>query len=402
MKIGVASPFQPHQLADHLDATSKARLAAIRGVPAPQVTALVRGWLQHGHQVSVFCLDPSVATIQELRGEQLSIHVLPKRRARHYMPDFYRVERRLIREAIRRERPDVINAQWCYEHALGAVECGIPTAVTCQDTPLRYAWISKHWFTTYHLLVAWRAVRRANRLVCVSPYTAEHIQKYFRPRCPVDVVPNGIMPEAFGRGERRLQQAGARPAPFTLCSVGGWGKIKNNATLLKAFSIVRRRHPSARLALFGREVGPGQAAEQWARRRQLHEGVVFKGSTPYEKILDFLETEADLMVHPSLVETQGMVLVEAMACGVPVIGGRDSGAVSWTLEEGRSGYLCDVRDKHTLGKTIIEALEQPDRNRNLVKRAWDSAKGRFNQEQVVNANESILQQLLTAGSRTPK
>jgi glycosyltransferase involved in cell wall biosynthesis len=91
-----------------------------------------------------------------------------------------------------------------------------------------------------------------------------------------------------------------------------------------------------------------------------------------------------------------------MACGVPVIGGRDSGAVSWTLEEGRSGYLCDVRDKHTLGKTIIEALEQPDRNRNLVKRAWDSAKGRFNQEQVVNANESILQQLLTAGSRTPK
>ncbi len=171
MKIGVASPFQPHQLADHLDATSKARLAAIRGVPAPQVTALVRGWLQHGHQVSVFCLDPSVATIHELRGEQLSIHVLPKRRARYYMPDFYRVERRLIREAIRRERPDVINAQWCYEHALGAVECGIPTAVTCQDTPLRYAWISKHWFPTYHLLVAWRVVRHANRLVCVSPYT---------------------------------------------------------------------------------------------------------------------------------------------------------------------------------------------------------------------------------------
>jgi glycosyltransferase involved in cell wall biosynthesis len=392
----------PHQVADYLDAASKARLTAIRGVPAPQTTALVRGLLQKGHQVSVSCLDPSVTTIRDLCGDRLSIHVLPKRRARYYMPDFYRTERHLIREAIRRERPDVISAQWSYEHALGALECGIPTAVTCQDTPLRYAWISRHWFTTYHLLVAWRVIRCANRLICISPYTAEHIQKYFRPRCPVDVVPNGIMPEAFGRGERRLQQAGARPAPFTLCSVGGWGKIKNNATLLKAFSIVRRRHPSARLALFGREVGPGQAAEQWARRRQLHEGVVFKGSTPYEKILDFLETEADLMVHPSLVETQGMVLVEAMACGVPVIGGRDSGAVSWTLEEGRSGYLCDVRDKHTLGKTIIEALEQPDRNRNLVKRAWDSAKGRFNQEQVVNANESILQQLLTAGSRTPK
>src|SRR5579859_3051316 len=327
MKIGVASPFMPHEVTDHLDAASKARLTAIRGVPAPQVTALVRGWLRQGHEVCVFCLDPSVAAIEVLRGDQLSIHVLPKRRARYYLPDFYRTERHLIREAIRRQRPDVISAQWTYEHALGALGCGIPTSVTCQDTPFRYAWTGKNWFMTYHLLVAWRVIRRANWLVCISPYTAEHIQKYFQPRCPVDVVPNGIMPEVFGRGERRMQQAGSRPVSFTLCSIGGWGKIKNNATLLKAFAIVRRRYPSARLALFGREVGPQQAAERWASRRHLHEGVVFKGSTPYEKVLDFLETEADLLVHPSLVETQGLALVEAMACCVPVIGGRDSGAV---------------------------------------------------------------------------
>jgi glycosyltransferase involved in cell wall biosynthesis len=149
-------------------------------------------------------------------------------------------------------------------------------------------------------------------------------------------------------------------------------------------------------------VGPDQAAERWARRRNLQHGVEFKGSVAYNQVLDFLETEADLMVHPSLVETQGLVLVEAMACGVPVIGGLDSGAVAWTLEGGRSGYLCDVGDERALGQTIIEALEQPDRNRDLVKRAWDSAKRRFNQEQVVNANVAILQQLLTASSGTPK
>jgi glycosyltransferase involved in cell wall biosynthesis len=402
MKIGVASPFQPHQMADHLDAASRARLTAIRGVPAPQVTALVRGWLQHGHHVSVFCLDPSVAAAQELRGEQLSIQVLPKRRARHYMPDFYRIERRLIREAVHQQRPDVMNAQWNYEHALGALDCGIPTVVTCQDTPLRYAWISKHWFITFQLLVAWRVVRRANRLIGVSPYTAEHIRKYFRPRCPVDVVPNGIMPEVFGRGERRLRPASARPASFTLCSVGGWGKIKNNIPLLKAFSIVRRRHPSACLALFGREVGPGQAAEQWARRRNLHEGVVFKGNTPYEKVMDFLETETDLMVHPSLVEGNPMVLMEAMACGVPVVAGRNSGGVAWTLDDGRCGFLCDIRDPRALAETMLQAMTQPDQNRALVQRALDFARKHFSEEVVVNANEAILRQLLTAEARTPK
>ncbi|HTQ51905.1 MAG TPA: glycosyltransferase [Candidatus Acidoferrales bacterium] len=94
--------------------------------------------------------------------------------------------------------------------------------------------------------------------------------------------------------------------------------------------------------------------------------------------------------------------VTALVRGVPVIGGCDSGAVPWTLEEGWSGYLCDVRDECALGKTIIEVLEQPDRNRDLVKRAWGSAQRRFNQDQAVNANEEILRQLLTAGSRTPK
>ena len=395
MNIGVVSPFQPHEVADHLDAASQAKLPAIRGVPAPSVTALVRGWLRHGHRVSVFCLDPSVATIQDLRGDRLSIQVIPQRLARYSLLDFYRTECRLIREAVRRDPPEVISAQWTYEHALAALQCGIPTAVTCHDTPWRYAWIGKNVFTTYRLALAWRVIRRAHRLVCVSPYTAQHIQKYFRPRCPVDIVPSGLMPEVFARGERRLQRGGSRPDSFNLCSVGGWGKLKNLATLLKAFAAVRHRHPSARLALFGRELGAGQAAEQWARRRQLHEGVVFKGHTAYEQVLDYLETEADLMVHPSLVETHGLALVEAMACGVPVIGGRHSGAVPWTLEEGRSGYLCDVRDERALAKTIIEALEQSDRNQTLVKHAWDSARRRFNNEQAVQANETILRELAT-------
>ena len=293
-----------------------------------------------------------------------------------------------------REAPEVLSAQWTYEHAWAALQCGIPTAVTCHDTPWRYAWIAKNWFMTYHLAVAWRVIRKANRLVCVSPYTAGHIQKYFLPRCPVDVVPNGLLPEIFQRGERRLEKAARPERPFTFCSVGGWGGIKNIATLLKAFGRVRERAPAVRLALFGRDLGPGQAAEQWARHHNLHHNVVFNGSTPHGKILDFLEMEADLMVHPSLIETHGMAIIEAMACGVPVIAGRDSGAVSWTLDEGRCGFLCDIRDERALATTMIEALERPDGNRALIERAWDSAKRRFNLEQAVAANEAILRQLV--------
>ena len=401
MKIGVISPFKPHDLADFLDGASREKLAGICGVPTPSVTALARGWLRRGHQLSVFCLDPSVATVQVLHGEGLSIHVIPKRRARYCLLDFYRTECRLIQEAVHREAPDVISAQWSYDHALAALQCGVPAAVTCHDAPLRCAWIAKDWFTTCHLAVAWRAIRNAQRLICVSPYTARHIQKYFRPRCAVEVVPNGLMPDVFQRGERWLQTAESTTDSVTLCSVGGWGKLKNIATLLKAFGSVRNRHPSAQLVLFGRDLGPEQAAEQWARGHGLHQGVVFKGSMPYGKVLDFLEADADLMVHPSLIEANPMALMEAMACGVPVVAGRHSGGVPWTLDAGRCGYLCDIRDERALAETILNALNQPDQNRALVKRAFTYARERFNQELAVSANETILRELVASQSRLP-
>ena len=402
MKIGVATPFRPHDLADLLDSASRRQLPGLGGLSATPVAPLVREWHRRGHSLAIFCLDPSATRMQVLQGERLSVHVLPKRRARHYLLDFYRTECRLIREAIRQENPDVLSAQWSYEHAWAALQTGIPTVVTCHDTPLRYAWIAKDWHTSYQLAMAWRVIRKAHRLVCVSPYTSRHIRQYFRPRCPVDIIPNGLPPEIFARGEKRLHRpTTARPdRPYTLCCVAGWGKVKNLTTLLAAFAQARQTTPKARLVLFGRELGPGQAAELWARRRQLADGVVFRGGVSREDILDFLESEADVMVHPSLIETHGMVLIEAMACGVPVIGGNRSGAVPWTLDEGRCGFLCDVRNPSALAEAMLQAMRQPDGNRALVERAWDSVKQRFNLERAVNANEEVLKQLLAQNRRT--
>lgn len=403
MKIGIVSPFMPHDLADLLDAKSQKLLQEIRGVPATPVSPIARVWHKRGHNISIFCLDPSVEKEQVLRGNQLVIHVLPRRRARYYLIDCYRTECRLLREAIRTEKPDVLSAQWSYEHALAALQSGVPTAVTCHDTPLRIAWIAKDYYSTYQMFFAWRVIRRAERLICVSPYTAEHIKKYFFPRCLVDVVPNGMPDELFERGERRLAKVPDPPRQgFTICSAGGWGSLKNIPTLLKAFNRVFKACPDARLQLFGRELGTGQAAERWARSNGLQDGVSFGGGVSRETFLDFLETKTDLLVHPSLVETFGMTLVEAMGCGVPVVGGEKSGAVAWTLEDGNCGYLCNVRNEAALADTITKTMRAADQNRALVSRAWSSAKKRFNIERVAAANEEILKQLAGLSPTVPK
>jgi len=407
VKIGIISPFQSHDLADLLDDRSRQLLPEITGVTSTPVTPLVREWLRMGHELSVFTLDPSVKRPYLLKGDHVVIHVLPKRRAREYLPDCYREERRLICAAVASESPDVLSAQWSYDHALAALDCGLPTAVTCHDTPFRYAWIAKHWHMTFHLLLAWKVIRKADVLICVSPYTARHIRRYFRPRAPVEVIPNGLYPEIFERGARRLERGASINQSYTICSVGGWGGLKNVRTLLRAFALLPKKKGAARLVLFGPGMGQGEEAEQWARESALHADVEFRGSVPRVKILDFLENEADLMVHPSLIETHGMVLIEAMACGVPVIGGSKSGAVPWTLNEGRSGFLCDVRRADVLEGAMLRAWEQTGEERSaLVLRAWNSVRERFQISTAARATEAVLQCLAnqrwaTVGARVP-
>jgi L-malate glycosyltransferase len=376
-----------------LDAGSQAKLQEVSGVLATPVTPLVRGLHRRGHTLSVFCLDRSVAAPLRLKGERLAIHVIPKRRSRQCLRDIYHVESRLISEAIAQEAPAAVNAQWSYEHAWAALKSKVPTVVTCHDMPLQYARISNNWYTWYHLALAWGVIRKARRLISVSPIGAQLIQRYFSCGGPMDVVPNGLDSEVFERGRRRLQKPDAAGRPFTFCSVGGWGKLKNIATLIRAFALVRAQVPMARLHLFGYDLGPGQPAEQWAQNHGLHPGIAFCGSVAHDHLLDFLETDADMMVHPSLIESCCMALAEAMACGVPVLGGRTSVTVPWTLEDGRCGTLCEVKDAAMLAGEMVRSARQPDENRTTAVRAWESVHQRFHLERVVSAYETILGEL---------
>lgn len=380
----------PHDLADLLDAGSRQLMSGIKGVTATPVTPLARELLAMGHEICVFCLDPSLAAPILLSGNRLSIHVLPKRRFRLVMMDFYGAERRLIVAAVASEKPDVISAQWSYDHALGALDTGIPTLITCHDTPLRYAWIAKNFFMSYHVLVAAAVFRRAAHLIAVSPYTAQHIQRFFRPRNRVEVIPNGLPEEIFGLGQARFSLAPRPGPPFTLCSVGGWGGIKNIKSLLKAFAAIRAVRPDTRLVLFGRGLGAGEEAEAWARNHSLLEGVEFRGSAHRMDVLRFLSGSVDLMVHTSLIECHPMVLIEAIACGVPVIAGDSSGGVPWTLGDGLHGTLCDVRDPAAIAAAVNGVLADPQRMRASAENAWQAIRDQFGIQKVASEMEKAL------------
>jgi glycosyltransferase involved in cell wall biosynthesis len=134
--------------------------------------------------------------------------------------------------------------------------------------------------------------------------------------------------------------------------LNGWGRIKNARAGMKAFALVKARAPYLELRLIGLDFGVGEAAEKWARRQGIASGMSFLGKLGYSAVIDELRS-AHLLLHPAVEESFGMTVAEAMALGVPVVGGAKSGAVPWLLGEGQCGVLTDV----TCPERIAEALE---------------------------------------------
>jgi glycosyltransferase involved in cell wall biosynthesis len=138
------------------------------------------------------------------------------------------------------------------------------------------------------------------------------------------------------------------------------------AALLEAFGRLRgRRGESVRLRVAGGGTSEGEALHQWARDHRLLAGVEFLGRVNPADVPDYL-TSLDVFVHPSLEESFGMVIVEAMAAHIPVIGGASSGAVPWVLDNGAAGRLVDVRRPDALADAMESLLDAGARHRLAV------------------------------------
>lgn len=365
------------------------------GMGATPTNLLCRELLARGQRLTIFTHDPAVEDEVVLEGEGLRICIGPyggppgRRPAR----DFFARERAWLLRAIRRERPDVLHAQWTYQYALAAQASGLPHLVTAHDAPLQ---VLRHELTPYrlaHTLMAWRVVSRARRVVSVSPHVAQHLRRWLRYRGAPEVIPNGMPQPLFDRPRGEAPRRGVTYATL----LNGWSALKNGQGALMAFAAARRGRPDDRLLMIGHDHGAGGAAEAWARREGLAGGVTFAGYQPHQEVLRRLAEEVDVLVHPSLEESFAMPLAEASALGLPVVGGERSGAVPWTLDGGRGGLLVDVRRPAALAAAMRTLAESPGARTEWGRRARANALARFHIRVVADAYQAAYASL--AGER---
>lgn len=281
---------------------------------------------------------------------------------------------------------DCLLASWAYPDAVAtswlAHRLGIPYVVKLHGSDINV----QAGYALRRMQIR-SALRHANGVVTVSRALADKAIALGADPAHVHVLYNGVDSHLFAPGSRvearqRLQLSADAPL---LLYVGNLKASKGCIDLLEAFPALLATKPQARLLYIGE--GPCRVElMQRATALGCAERVELKGAIKHDLLGDWFRA-ADLLCLPSHNEGVPNVVLEAMACGTPVVATRAGGIPE--VVPAQAGILVPVKDHAALSAALLEASGRP----------WDSAAiaahaASFRWEDNVNRLAAILQQAI--------
>jgi 1,2-diacylglycerol 3-alpha-glucosyltransferase len=356
-----------------------------RGGVTTAVETLREGLAARGHGVWVFAPGPP-----HPRDDAAIVHRYPSIAAPTY-PGFslaVPVSPRLARRA-RKIGFDIVHAQ--HPFLLGpaarrlARRSGIPLVFTYHTRYEKYA----HYVPLPERVVAALAIRLSGRFAAsadlvVAP--SAHIAETLRGRgvrTRVEVIPTGIPVDRFRPGDQRAARRRlAWPAGVPVCLyVGRLDREKSVDRLIDAFEIIVGALPDAWLVLVGQGTHE-TALRARAAGSPVRGRVRFHGGVNREALPPFYRA-ADLFLFASETETQGLVLAEAHACGLPAVAVRASG-VEEVVRDGETGLLTKSLPED-LAEATIALLLDDERRDAMARAARQAAESSFSAARQVDA-----------------
>ena len=192
------------------------------------------------------------------------------------------------------------------------------------------------------------SLRRASAVIVPSGFLEWVFDKY---GVATQVVPNIINLERFS-----AREAGARADGPSVLVARNLEPLYDNETALRAFAIVARAHPGARMVVAGS--GPlRDALEQLARELGIGAAVRFTGRVDNAGMAA-LYRDADLMLNPSKVDNMPNSVLEALASGVPVVS-TDVGGVPFMVEHGKTALLVPPQSPEAMAEAMLRLCAEP-------------------------------------------
>lgn len=203
--------------------------------------------------------------------------------------------------------------------------------------------------------------------IAVSRAALRMIGKHFADR--YRIIPNGVDCREFAEGEPRKELAdGKRNILF----LGRLEKRKGLPFLLEAYARLKHDIPDTRLVVVGGDGGLRSACELYVERNRL-EDVVFTGYVPDEAKPHYFKS-ADIYCAPNTGgESMGIVLLEALSAGAPIVASRIEG-FSEVLTDGGEGFLVPPRDSDALAAALKRLLSDQALRKRMGRQSLKTAK----------------------------
>jgi len=215
----------------------------------------------------------------------------------------------------------------------------------------RYTAKAYSWFR--HLLRRFM-VRHAQGFIAKGSLAKEYLVSLKVPQEKIFLTYYSIDPELFGLDPNKAKEKKkTTEKKKRILYVGRLTRLKGVDLLIRAYMRVKKKYPNIELCL----VGDGPDGGEFKKLAEGTDGISFEGYKQYDQLLPYY-LNSDLFVLPTLKDIWGLVVNEAMMCGLPVICSKYAGCCRDLIKEGENGLIVDPENLEELSQGICQLLSK--------------------------------------------
>jgi N-acetyl-alpha-D-glucosaminyl L-malate synthase BshA len=234
------------------------------------------------------------------------------------------------------------------------------------------------------------SIQKSDGITAVSDYLKrETVDAFNVPADTIQVIPNFVDPDLYSRDRYPCwKTAFLRDGEKLVLHVSNFRPVKRVRDVVRTFARLAKEVP-ARLVFVGDGPDRPEAADE-ARMQGITDRVVFLGKQ--DSVAEIMAC-ADLLLLPSENESFGLVALEAMASGVPVIAS-GAGGLPEVVDHGETGFLAPVGDVETMADGAIHILRDADTWRRFSAAPRRSATERYSVASIIPQYERYYERIL--------
>jgi glycosyltransferase involved in cell wall biosynthesis len=279
---------------------------------------------------------------------------------------------------LRRDRPDLIHVNSVFALHFAMLPCLLTrTPVIFHEHGLPRIWGETIWLTAYPHLI-----RRVRHTIAITEAVREQVISFGAAPDAVTTVHNGIDPAT-------PQAAGSRAGPeFSIVQIANLHDWKGQDVVLHALARLHEEEPGAKLVFYRRSMDPAYEAQlrTTVEELALADSVEFGGFR--DDVVNLLPN-FDCLVVASRAEPFGLVLLEAMRAGVPIVAS-NAGGVPEIVSDGVNGLLFEPGDDAGLSAALLRIRRDSQLAQQLVANGPEIVRSQFSFERQVESVEAIF------------